>query len=86
MKIECLFKDRGILTFDADRVAFTHDGNISFIKHNGFRIKVSYKKKYPGDFVIRINKQTMFKDDLVNKLKEFEITEDFWVAFIGFEN
>lgn len=45
MKIECLFKDRGILTFDADRVAFTHDGNVSFIKHNGFRIKVSYKKK-----------------------------------------
>ena len=86
MKIKYLFKNRGILTFDADRVAFTHDGNVSFIKHNGFRIKVSYKKKYPGDFVIRINKQTMFKDDLVNKLKEFEITEDFWVAFIGFEN
>ena len=52
----------------------------------GSELKFHIKKKYPGDFVIRINKQTMFKDDLVNKLKEFEITEDFWVTFIGFEN
>ena len=52
----------------------------------GSKLKSRIKKKYPDDFVVRINKQTMFKDDLVNKLKEFGITEDFWVAFIGFEN
>lgn len=86
MKIECLFKDRGILTFDTDRVAFTYDGNVSFIKRNGFKIKVSYKKKYPDDFVVRINSQIMLKGDLANKLKEFGVTEDFWVAFIDFEN
>lgn len=44
------------------------------------------KKKYPDTFVLYINKQVMSKDDLVNKLKDFGITEDFWVAFIGFGN
>jgi len=86
MKIECLFKDSGFLSFYADRVTFTYDGDVGFIRHNEFRIEVSYKKKYPDTFVLYINKQVMSKDDLVNKLKDFGITEDFWVAFIGFGN
>nr|DAT34837.1 MAG TPA: hypothetical protein [Caudoviricetes sp.] len=84
MKIECLFKDRGSLSFEADKIRSTYEGEISFINRSGFKIKVSYKKSISDDFVLYVKEQLLSKETLVDGLKEFGITEDFWVAYIGF--
>ena len=84
MKIDCLFKDRGSLSFEADKIVSTYEGEISFINRGGFKINVSYKKSISNDFVLCIKEQLLPKDTLVDKLKEFGITEGFWVAYIGF--
>lgn len=83
MKIDCLFKDSGGLSFKADKFTSTYEGEISFFNRGGFKIKVSYKKSISSDFVLCFKEQLIFKDTLVDKLKEFGITEDFWVAYIS---